>query len=82
MSDLEMVDYKFCRSPKAAAAEITRLRKMNAELLEALKTLLDRVDQINMTTSQIQYWADYQALARAAIAKATGDDAQPVGESQ
>ena len=60
-----------------AAAELRRLHELNAELLEALKLALSAHGTLLLSDPPQEAWKTYnvEAKARAAIAKATGEQA-------
>ena len=60
-----------------AAAELRRLHAVNAELLEALKLALSAHGTLLLSDPPQEAWKTYnvEAKARAAIAKATGEQA-------
>jgi hypothetical protein len=56
-----------------AAAELRRLHALNGELLEALQSIADCCDEDHAARDYASRQTEIRGIARAAIAKATGE---------
>lgn len=73
LADLIDTDLKNSAHHDEAAAELRRLHSLNQELLAALKVTALAIHEYRTQGAPHAYWDDVQEQARAAIAKAEGE---------